>query len=421
MKRALIVTAIAIVLAGMITASIVRENRRHKGEKIYAEAVLERSISQVVKASGRLDPRVKVHISAHVIGKIAKLYVEEGDEILAGQPFLELEKEAFLAVRERTRAQLEISRSQLAQAEIDLADAALKLRRAERLADESILAPEELEAAQLRQRSAILRRNQAEEEVLRAEADLDKAQDDLEKVTLYSPISGRVIELNAEEGEVVVSGTMNNPASVIGTVADLSEILVEIDVDETEIVHVRPDQTARVEVDALPDHPYTGRVVEIGSSGFEQPQQPDVTFFKVKVLLDAPDERLRPGMSARAEIEVANHEAALVVPIQAVVYRQPLAEDSVKGGDQNTDKGPEKSEDEIEVAFVVTEGKAVQRPVETGLADTTHVEILSGLAEGEQVVTGPYRAVRDLRSGDAVKISAAGSDQDEDDPKEDES
>jgi HlyD family secretion protein len=227
-------------------------------------------------------------------------------------------------------------------------------------------------------------------------ANLEKAQDDLTKTTIYSPLTGRIIALNAKEGEVVVSGTMNNPASVIGEIADMSEILANVDVDETEIVNVKLGQETVLRVDALPGKEYKGKVVEIGSSGFNRPAQPEVTFFKVKVLLDQPDEDLRADMSVRSEIHTASHENTLVVPIQAVVEREP-----VKAGEP----GEAGEEDEVQAVFVIEQGKAVQKKVATGLSDETHVEITSGLKPGETVVTGPYRTLRDLRDGQAVAVS----------------
>lgn len=394
MKKALIVTAVVLALGGMVAASIYKSKGSERGVKVYAEEAERRDITQVVKASGQIDPRVKVNLSAHVIAKIERLFVAEGDEVEAGQPVLELERETFVAAHDRAAAQLQIARTQKRQAEIDLRDAEIKRQRYRRLTAEGVVASEELESAELRYDSAELAGDRAGEEIRRWQAELEKARDDLAKVTLYAPLAGRVIALNAEEGEVVVSGTMNNPASVIGTIADLSEILAEVDVDETEVVHVRLGQEATVEVDALPDVEYRGEVVEIGSSGFNRPQQPDVTFFKVKVLLADPDERLRPGMSARAEIEVATHGQAVVLPIQAVIYRSPLAEDTEE---------PDEDEDEIRVAFVIEDGKAVQRPVEIGISDATEVEIVSGVADGETVVTGPYRTLKDLDHGDAVR------------------
>ena len=410
MKKALIAGGVVAVLALVLFASL-RGSRREKGREVYAEPAARRSISKVVKATGQVDPRIKVNISAHVVAKISRLFVAEGQDVEAGQPFLELEKESFTADRDRALAALEIATSQRRQAEVDLADARVQLERQRKLAAEGIAPTERLEAAELRARSARLQLEQAEEAIRQARAGLVRAADELRKTTLFAPISGRVIALTAKEGEVVVSGTMNNPASVIATVADLSELLVEVDVDETDIVDVAVGQAADVRVDAVPDRAYHGRVVEIGSSGFSRPAQPDVTYFKVKVLLTDPDARLRPGMSARAEVEVATHGQALVVPVQAVVYRPPVGEDGE----------PREGAEEIQVVFVVQEGKAAQRPVEVGIADATHVEVVSGLREGEQVITGPQRVLRDLEPGEAVRVEKErkrGSNDDDDEGDE---
>ena len=401
MKKALIATGVVLALVAITVGSVLSERRGSRGTEVYVDAAAERELSRIIKASGQVDPRVKVNISAHVIGKIEKLYVEEGDEIKAGQPFLMLEREAFTANYERADAVLEIARSRHRQADIRLQDAEIKLERARRLASESVLPQESLEQAELAYKSAQLELEQAAESIHQSEAELEKARDDLTKTTIYAPLSGRVIALNAEQGEVVVSGTMNNPASVIGTIADLSEILVEVDVDENEIVHAALGQSVDVIVDAIPDHPYTARVVEIGSSGFSLPQQPDVTFFKVKVLLDQPDERLRAGMSARAEIEVETRAEALTVPIQAVLYRPPLESDSAE------------DDEEVQVVYLVEGGEALQTPVGVGISDATWIEITSGIEAGDEVVTGPYRSLRNLEHEDAVRVKDE-TDQDDD-------
>lgn len=405
MKKAGIIAGVLILLGIIVVASIRQGNGGQKGTKVYVQEATRRAITQSVKASGRIDPRIKVNLSAHVIGKIERLYIEEGDEVEVGQRVLDLEKEAFLAVRDRVAAQLQIARTQLKQAQIDLRDADIRRQRYRRLQQDGVLSAEQVEAVELQYDSAAIRVEQAEEEIQRVAADLEKAEDDLAKTTLYSPLSGRVIALNAEEGEVVVSGTMNNPASVIATIADLSEILAEVDVDENEIVDVAIGQQGEVTVDAIPDEPYRGRVVEIGSSGFSNSRQPDVTFFTVKLLLENADERLRAGMSARAEVAIDAQDDALVVPIQAVVYR-PLVASEDDGAD-----GDDRAEDnEVQVVFVIEDGIAAQRPVELGLADATDVEILQGLSEGEQVITGPYRALKDLEAGDAVKVDNKSAD-----------
>jgi HlyD family secretion protein len=393
--KKLVIGVLVVLALGTLVAVSLRAGGTDKGTRVYAEEVRRQDIGQIVKASGAIDPRIKVNISAHVVGKIIKLYVREGERIEKGKPFLELEKQAYIAERDRWRAQLQQARTQVNQAEVSLADSRVKLERAKRLHTEGVTATEQFEASQLAETSARLHLDDAHQNVSQSQANLDKALDDLAKTTIFSPLSGRVVSLKAEEGEVVIPGTMNNPASVIAVIADLSEILAKVDVDETEIVNVRAGQPATVRVDALPDRVYHGRVVEVGSSGFNRAAQPDVTFFEVKILLQETGEDLRPGMSLRAEIETRPPASALVVPIQAVVERAP-----VDPKDRKNEKDAE-----VKVVFLVEKGKARQREVKTGVSDETRVQVVSGLAPGDTVVTGPYRSLRDLRGGDTVRIT----------------
>jgi HlyD family secretion protein len=388
LKRILIIVAGLLVLGGILAASM-KAGSAKKGVRVYAEAAARRDIQQVVKATGEINPRIKVNISAHVVAKIEKLFVNEGDWIEKGQPFLRLEQNVFVADRDQWAAQLRSAETAVRRQEVALADTASKLRRAQLLYNGGSFTAEQLENAQLAERSARLQLEEARDLVSQDRANLVRAQTDLGKTVIYAPISGQVIALNAKEGEVVVSGTMNNAASVIGTIADMSEVLAEVDVDETEIVQVQPGQRAELKVDALPKRVYHGKVTEVGSSGYNRSSQPDVTFFKVKVLLDDSDRHLRSGMSVRAEIETQADKGALVVPIQAVVERPPLG----------ASRG-----DEVKVVFVVAGGKAHQRKVDTGISDETRVEVVTGLRPGEQVVTGPYRSLRDLKDGDPVRI-----------------
>jgi len=387
----ILAVAIALVLAGVVLASV-RFGGSEDGVEVYTEEVERRTIERTVRASGQIDPRVKVNLSSQVVGKIEKLYVEEGDEVEAGQLIIELEKDAFLAARDRSSAELRIARSRQEQARIDVQDAVVKLRRMERLFGDQIASQADLESAQLFHLSKELALEQSGEAVTQAAATLQQAREELDKCSLYTPLTGRVIALDSEEGESVIPGTMNNLGSVIGTIADLSEILAEVEVDETEIPYLELGQDATVRVDALQGDEYSGRVVEIGSSGFSNPRQPDVTFFRAKILLDAPDEKLRPGMSLRAEVSTAASPDTLVVPIQAVVERSPVG--ASESGDDSAEP--------IDVVFVMDGGLARQVPVETGLSDTTHVEIVSGLDSSERVVTGPYRELRDLEHEDAI-------------------
>ena len=396
------IAVVVVALAAIVFASI-RMGGGSDSAEVYSESVGRRTIARTVKASGQIDPRVKVNLSSQVIGKIERLYVKEGDEVEAGQLILELEKDAFLAARSRSSADLRIARSRQQQARIDIEDALVKLRRMERLFGDKIASKADLETAELFHLSKELALEQAGEAVTQAQASLDQADEELSKCSLYTPLSGRVIALDSEEGESVIPGTMNNLGSVIGTIADLSEILAEVEVDETEIPYLGLGQEATVRVDALQEVEYLGQVVEIGSSGFTNPRQPDVTFFSAKILLKSPDARLRPGMSLRAEISTAESPETLLIPIQAVVERLPTDEEEDEAED----------DDRVDVVFVIDAGVARQTSVSTGLSDTTHVEITSGVEEGERVVTGPYRELRDLKDGDSVREKASSVDEDE--------
>lgn len=411
MKKAFI-GAGAVLLLGAIVFASIKAGSKEKGTKVYAEEATRRDLSQVVKATGELDPKVKVKISAHVVAKIEKLYIEEGDWVEKGKPLLQLEQQAFLAQRDQWSAQVRSAQTSIQQAEVNLADARNKLARAKKLIAEGIATQEQLEAAELAEASARLRLNESRESVQQARANLIKAQDDLTKTTVYSPLTGKVIALNAEEGEGVVPGTMNNLGSEIATIADMSEILAYVNVDETEIVNVQVGQTATIKVDAIPDLHYAGKVVEVGSSGFTRPAQPDIKFFKVKILLDKADETLRAGMSVRAEIHTASHAKSLAVPIQAVLERAFDEKQTGKAGEGRPVRASAEEGDEAKVVFVVENGKAKKIKVATGISDDTHVEILGGLKGGEKVVTGPYRTLRDLKDDQVVKISATSESED---------
>lgn len=416
MKRFLITLLVLAGLGGMVAASIGLD-RKPAGTEVYVEDVTRREIVRQVKASGRIHPRVKVNISAHVVSRIEKLHVVEGQRVEQGAPFVDLERDAFLASRDTQSAALRMSKTDVQRAAIQVNEAQATLGRLEALARGQAASAEEVEAARRTLDSAKLDHRRAQQSVTQAQAGLEKAQDDLTKTTIYAPISGKVIALNAKEGEVVISGTMNNAASVIGTVADVSEMVAEVEVDETEVVYLERGQVAMIEVDALPNDLFKGEVVEIGSSGFQTAAQPDVTLFRVKVAITDPDPRLRPEMSTRVEIAVTRHGDAIVVPIQAVVKREPLAEtaNGTPGTTGARDEASPATDDEVNVVYVALDDHVQQRRVETDISDETHVEVVSGLRDDERVVTGPYRALKKLAHGDAIRVKERSDDDKRDD------
>jgi len=315
------------------------------------------------------------------------------------------------------------------QAEVSLANSERKFRRNQSLrGDSGLVSQEAYELSELDFNSRSIDLRSLKEQAEQAEASLARARDDLSKTTIRSPIDGMVTKLNAEKGEITLTGTMNNAGTVIMIVSDMGEILATVDVDETRVTQVRLGQTARVVVDAVGDaKPYSGKVVEIAGSAVQRAGQQSQVF-EVKIALDTVDAQLRPGMTAKARVETQSAKDVLTVPIQAVMLRpaSELAEaaaggakkkdgatkDAVKKDDVKKDGA--KVGETKECVFVVDGGKAKLRPVKSGISDETSVTILEGLKDGETVVIGPYRAMRDLKDGDAVKLKTEKA------PKEDE-
>jgi HlyD family secretion protein len=263
-------------------------------------------------------------------------------------------------------------------------------------------------------------------------ATLDSVRYDLSKVRIESPIDGIVTRRNIEEGETVVVGTMNNAGTVLLTIADMSVIEAEVEVDETDIPSVQFGQKAKITIDAMPGKTFTARVTEIGNSPIQQAGQPgqqsattQATNFKVVLTVDGEIPEVRPGFTCTAEITTATRDNVLSVPIQATTVREVVVDDKGTivrepanngkgrprgaGGVQASELKPGQTRKELEGVFVVRDGKAHFEAVTTGIAGEKYFEVISGIKEGEQVIIGPFSSVRELRDGAAVKIEAAPS------------
>ena len=391
MKRWLIVAGALLLLALIIVGSV--RSGGPKGEKVYTAVVAPRTIESVVTAPGQIDPKVKVNISAHIVGKIEKLYFEEGDVVKRGQKLVELEKPLYVAQRDRLNAELASRRVEVQRARAALGTAESQYRRAQSLSQQGIQAQELFDQARLAHENARAALAAAQQGVHQASAGLRSAAEDLSRTTIVSPLDGKVVQLNAREGEVVVTGTMNNPGSVIAVIADLSQILVEAEVGETEVVGVKLQQPARIKVDAVPDKEYRGRVVEIGSSAaVRQGAGSGIRYFKVKVAIDDVDERLRPGMTSQVSIVTSSAPNAVAVPIQSVVERSASKDDE---GDADAPKK--------KYVLLADGAKVKQVEVKTGISDATHVAILSGVKAGDRIITGPFRTLKKLKDGDPIE------------------
>jgi HlyD family secretion protein len=397
MKRWLAIAGVVVLLAVVIAVSVTSGGP--KGEKVYAEPAATKTIESVVTAPGQIDPKVKVNISAHIIGKIEKLYFNEGDTVKRGQKLVELEKPNYIAQRDRLLAEVARSRVEVQRARVGLATARAQYQRAQSLNQQGIQAQELFEQSRLAMENARAAAAAADQGVFHAEAALRQATEDLTRTTIVAPLDGKVVQLNAREGEVVVSGTMNNAGSVIAVIADLSQILVEAEVGETEVDSIRLGQPVKIKVDAITDREYHGKVVEIGSSAsVRQSAGSGVRYFKVKVGIEDSDERLRPGMTSQVSIVTSSARNAVAVPIQCVVERVPGA--NADDEEAGKDDAPKKK-----YVFLADGAKAKQVEVRTGISDATHVTLLSGLKAGDKVITGPFRILRKLKDGMDIQVT----------------
>lgn len=394
-KKPLLIAGVAIVVIAIVILSV--RSGEPDGTKVFVEPAARKTIEATVTAPGQVDPKVKVNISAHIVGKIDKLYFVEGDTVHRGQKLVELEKHLYVAQRDRASSMVTSARVEVQRARAALNTAESAYKRAQNLAKQGIQAQELFDQTRQSYDNALAGLAAAEQGVNQAQAGLRQAAEDLSRTTIVSPIDGKVVELNAHEGEVVVTGTMNNPGSVIAVIADLSEILVEAEVGETEVVGIRLNQRAKVRVDAIPDHEYAGHVEEIGSSAaVRQGAGSGIRYFKVKVAIDDPDDRLRPGMTSQVAIVTNRAADVAAVPIQAVVERVPGEK-----ADASDDEGKPKKK----YVFIAAKDKAKQTEVTTGISDATHVAILSGVKPGDMLITGPFRALKKLNDGDAIAIT----------------
>ena len=401
-RKWLILGGAALVLA-LIVVSLVTS--RESGVKIEVEAVEARDLTAVVTASGSVEPQSSVSISATTSGEVVRVGVTEGQRVAQGDFLLQLDPVSVQAGASGQAAAVQAAQAELAAAEARVAYARQEYERTRRLAEGELVPRAELESAQaeLRSREADVRA--ARSRVQQAGATLTSARHDVSRVTFTSPIDGVVTKINVEEGEVALIGTLNQPGTILMTVADLGVMEATIDVDETDVVDLEVGQVATVTIDAFRDTTFTGRVSEVGTSPKIVPTAagPDqeATDFEVVITLDATLPAPRSGLSCSAEIRTAHRDDVLTIPIQSLVVRS-VADDATAEGVI-----------EREGVFVVHDGTARFVPVRVGITGERYFEVVSGLEAGDQVVSGSYQALRDLTDGATVEIEEKDDDEDE--------
>ena len=440
-KKILMAAGIVVVLGAVVFANL--NFKRETGAEVNVEKLQKRDLEAIVSASGTLQPKRSVNISADTMGRVTSLAVNEGDRVQQGQLLLQIDPRNLTSAVQRSEAGLEGARSAVAQSRtaventrVALKQAQETLTRQQELAREGLITREALERAQnevsMRQgdlRAQIQAVQAAESRLRQEQASLSGARLDLSKVRIESPIAGLVTRRNIEEGEMVVIGTMNNAGTVLLTIADMSVIEAEVEVDETDIPFVAIGQSAKISIDAFPDRTYTGRVTEVGNSPIQAAGANTgaraATNFKVVVQLESEVPDIRPGFTCTAEITTATRTQVVAVPIQATTVREMVVDQK---GDIVREPAPAararrprrpapaaadaplpagQTRKEIEGVFVVRDGRAAFTPIKTGIAGERFFEVLQGVKEADDVIVGPFSSVRSLKDGDAVKVTAA--------------
>ena len=425
MKKAWIILALLVVVGSVAAALAAKFVLGKRGETVRVSfaAVERRDLTATVSAPGWVQATSSVDISAEVPGRIVEMAVAEGDRVEAGQLLLRLDDARYRSQVEQTRAARNAAEANLTLAEARLDKAARDLVRLERLHEDGLASEEAVEGARTDHRVAEAETEARRQEVARAAASLEVSRDDLAKTLYRAPLAGIVSRLNVEAGENVVVGTMNNPGTVILSIADMSGMEVEAEVDETDVVSVSVGQSAIITVDAIQNEEFPGTVVSVGNSGrgASRGTVDEVVNFEVVVAFDEPDPRLRPGMTADIEVETEHRPDVLSLPIQSLVARSRGAvEDDrrkARGEEpekEEREKEPPSAEEEerrkeiVEGVYKEVEEKAVFVEVGTGIADGSWIEVSGELVEGDRVVSGPFKVLRELREGTRVEERESG-------------
>ncbi len=410
-KKRILLGLLAVVVVAVVVVTALGRNRGDDGLAVEVAAVDRSTVVQTVTATGKIQPMVQVNISADVSAKIIRLGVDEGDWVEKGALLVELDRERYLAEVESQEANLSAAQAQANLARENMVKAEKDFERSRQLFDSNLESQATLDTMYASAEVEKARYQAARDQVEQAKAAVRQARDALSKTTIYSPMAGTISMLNKEVGEIALGSQFQE--DVIMVVSNLQGMEALVDVDENDIVLVSVGDEAEIEVDALPDVKFKGEVTEIASSAKMSGQGTgdQRTEFEVKIAITDPGTLLRPGMTASAEVVTDVREACLAVPIQCVTVRTIDQLGVGKGSDVAAGGEPRFNPDGegfVEVVWVVDGDHAAARQVKTGIQSDTHIEILEGLSESEQVVVGSYRAIsRDLLDGSVVQIGGA--------------
>ena len=403
--------ALAVLVLGISGVAIA--STRDEGEEVRTEAVTRQKLVSVVTASGVIQPKRKVDISADISGRVIQLAVADGQTVQEGDLLLRIDPTSYEAAVRRAEALVAQAQAQASQARANQIQARSALSRAERLAQgEGLISSQDLEQARTQAQVAEAQQEAARFGVAQAQASLSEAREALRKTTIVAPMAGRVTRVNIDEGETAVVGTMNNPGSLLLTIADLSVMEASVKVDETDVPHISHGDSAVVRIDAFPDRAFAGTVTRISNSAIQglAGQAAQATGqsvdYEVVITLADPPAALRPDLSATAEIVTATRDNVIAVPIISVTVRDPDGKKFRTDEDEAAPGTPARSAEaaEVEGVFLAREGKAVFVPITVGIAGERYFEVEKGLEGGELVIAGPYSVIRELEAGKPIRI-----------------
>ena len=380
----------------LIVVSIAATRNNEKGVGVQAIQVKRERLISKVSANGTIQAVTKADISANVMGRVTRLAVKEGDRVKKGQFLLEIDPTRARADVAGASAGASASQADLATAQARLAQAKADFERAQANFKAGILSKADYDQSRTAMLTAQSGEAAARERAGQAMAQVRSSRVNLDYAILTSPMDGVVTARRIQVGETAVPGIQNSPGTVLVTVSDMSKVEAEMQVDEASIPNVKIGQAAVVHIDAYPDQVFDGQVTEVGGSPIVQTNTNEAIKFKVKVWIKNPPLTIKPGLSSQADIFTGEKDDALAVPIQALVMRDiPL-----KPG-QTIQPGQPREEEGV---YVIKDGKVKFVTVKTGLMGDLDVEVASGLEGGEQIVQGPYRALRELKDGAEVHI-----------------
>jgi HlyD family secretion protein len=405
-KKILIGSGVAVVVLIVLLGSLRGKDRNLP--RVTTAKVEKADLVAKVTANGKIQARRKVDMSALVMGQIVNLAVKEGDQVQKGQLLLQIDKAQLAAQALGREATLGAMRNDLDAAKSTANQAKHDYERAKQNYDAHILPEADLQKARSNLDTANANLAATEQRMRSTGADLAASQDSLSKTTVKAPLAGIVTALPIKEGEVTVIGTMNNQGTQLLTISDMSEVEAVMMVDETSVPQVKVGQKANLNVDAYPNRKFTGTVTEVGSSPILKndpdllslTQNSEAINFKVKIRLDQPPETIRPGFSVTAEIVTGRAEGTPAIPIQALVVRDVPKKDkkAASSGRPETEEG----------VYLVKSGKLEFKKVKSGLAGELMIQVVEGPPVGAEIVTGPFKVLRQIKEGDRVVVENDG-------------